>query len=635
MLDADSPQKALVERVALKLHSGDYLGGALEVSEYFAAASGQKLPVRSKPEADEALTLLLQWCLNNDGYEEAAQLLWGPTLFDPRPDSTKRVWKAFENSNFLLLMGAGSMSKSYSLGVRLFLEWIRDPEYTNVQVLGPSEKHLEDNLFSHLVTLHRSSTIPLPGVINELFIGLDSRQRKSSISGVVIPLGKKAAGRLQGTKRVNRKTPHPVFGKLTRMFIFLDEIANIPQGIWRDIDNLITGAGAAGDNTLKIMGAFNPTDQQDEVGKRCEPPDGWQMFDADTDFEWVSSRGWNVVRLDAMYSENVVQKKLIYPGLQSYEGFQMLIKNSGGTDSAGYWSMGRGCFPPTGTPLSIIPSGLLDNLRAEVIWYDTPTPIGAVDLALTGADKAVFVKGVFGLATGFRFPPSLVHPAGRIVMFKDKFGKSSGRQVLLLEFMSPLPKGDTIQMAAEIQRVANSFNIRPEYLCVDRTGHGQGVYDLLRHNWGEIIGVNFSESCNDQKIMVEDHDVPKNLYDRIQSELWFAMRKFIEFGYCKIAYGFPTDDLFPQLTGRRYRSAGKKAKVERKEDYQSRANGKSPDEADGFSLAIQAVRKAFGFVPGMAPENSTSSTMDDDEDSRRDARVDCTNRFDDLETYGP
>ena len=220
-------------------------------------------------------------------------------------------------------------------------------------------------------------------------------------------------------------------------------------------------------------------------------------------------------------------------------------------------------------------------------------------------------------------------------MFKDKTGKSGGRQVLLAESMFGLPKGDTIEMEAEVRRVANSFNIRAEHLCLDRTGHGQGVYDLLRHNWGEVVGVNYSESCNEQRIMVEDHDEPKNLYDRINSELWFAMRKFIEFGYCKIAYGFPTDDLFPQLTGRRYRSAGRKARVERKEDYQSRANGKSPDEADAFSLLIQLVRRAFGFVPGMAPENSLSSTMDDDDWSRSDTRVDCTNRFEDLETYGP
>ena len=85
-----------------------------------------------------------------------------------------------------------------------------------------------------------SRTIPLPGTVGKLFIGMDAKERKGSITGVVVPLGKKAAGRLQGVKRDPRKKPHHIFGKLSRMFVFLDEIANIPIGIWRDIDNVMS-----------------------------------------------------------------------------------------------------------------------------------------------------------------------------------------------------------------------------------------------------------------------------------------------------------------------------------------------------------------------------------------------------------
>jgi hypothetical protein len=467
----------------------------------------------------------------------------------------------------------------------------------------------------------------LPGQVNQLFIGLDPRERKSSISGVVVPLGRKAAGRLQGTKRANRKKPHPVFGPTYRMFIFLDEIANIPQGIWRDIDNLMTGASG---DSLKIIGAFNPTDQQDEVGKRTEPPVGWQMFDPDTEFEWVSTRGWKVVRLDAKFSENVVQQKVVYPGLQTYEGFQMLIQNSGGTDSPGYWSMGRGCFPPTGVPMSLIPSGLLADLKAEIIWYDHPTPVGAVDLAFNGADKAIFIKGSFGPATGFRLPPSLAFPAGRTIMFKNKQGTSALRDILLAETMLVLPKGDTVEQAEEIMRIARVYNIRPDCLCVDRTGHGQGTYDMLRHNFGEVIGVNYSESASETKILEEDHDVSTELYVRMNSELWFALRKFIEFGYFKLSLGFDTTTLFPQLTGRRFRTMGKKSRVEEKDDYKSRNNGKSPDEADTATLLVQAVRRAFSFIPGML----MSSSVTPDDDDRDEPRIDITNLTEDLDSLG-
>lgn len=241
MLAEGSHQKLLVDRVSAKLHADDYFGAAREYAAYVKKLTGTAPPVEKKEDATMLLSTLLHWCLENNGYEEAAQLLWSPTLFDSRPESSRRVWKAFEESNLFLLMGAGSMSKSYSVGVRLFLEWIRDPEYTHIKVAGPSEAHLKENLFNHLIKLHRQSTIPLPGKCQELFIGMDSKSRKGAIAGLVIPLGTAGSGRAQGLKRDNRKKPHPVFGPTTRLFIFLDGI------FWRH----------AGDKTKRLTDALN------------------------------------------------------------------------------------------------------------------------------------------------------------------------------------------------------------------------------------------------------------------------------------------------------------------------------------------------------------------------------------------
>lgn len=630
MIPADSVQKILIDLVAEKLHSDKYFEAAKLVSVYVGKQTGSSPAVVStKAQADELLTGLLHWCLNNDGYAEAAQLLWGPLLFDTRPDSAQRVWRAFEQHNFILLMGGSSQSKSYSMGVRLMLEWIRDPEYTTVKVLGPSENHLEDNLFSHLVTLHTGSSIPLPGHIGKLFIGLDARSRKSSISGVVIPVGRKSAGRIQGAKRLPRKKVHVEFGRMSRMFIFLDEIANIPVGIWRDIDNIV--ASAQDDFGLKVIGAFNPSDREDEVGARTEPPKGWGMFDPDRDFGWTSVRGWFVVRLDPAHSENVVQKKTIYPGLQTWEGFQMLIKNAGGMDSPGYWSMGRGCFPPTGTILSIIPAGLLADIKAEFIWLDRPTNVGGVDLALEGGDSTIFVKGCFGLASGCKYPPSLLHPDGHTVMFKDSKGRSAARYGILVESIFKLAKGDTPAMTLEVIRMAKLLKIAPEHLMLDRTGNGQGVYDLVRTNYG-CMGLNFSESASNTRIMVEDEDVAEQLYERAVTEVWFALRKYVEFGYLKLALGFETTDLYPQLTGRRYKP-GLRSKVEEKPVYKNRSNGRSPDEADAVTLLLHGVRKASGFIAGMTPENATQADgvdYDDYGDSPGFGFTDLVNRFEEL-----
>jgi len=624
MLAADDPTKRLALEVTELLAAEKRIEAAKRVRDFLQINTS----VDTDAQANTLLGIFLHWLLNNDGMEEAAMLLWGHTQFDPRPESTQRVWRAFKEHNNILLMGAGSMSKSFSMAIKLFLEWIRDPEYTTVKVLGPSETHLEDNLFTHLVSLHKSSRIPLPGQIGKLFIGLDTRQRKGSISGVVVPIGKKAAGRLQGVKRFPRKKEHPIFGKLSRLFIFLDEIANIPIGIWRDIDNLLSNTNGDG---LKIAGAFNPTNQNDPVGQRCEPPFGWPSFDPDKHFEWVSSRGWFVVRLDALYSENVKAGRVIYEGLQTKAGFDLIVQNSGGLDSPGYWAMARGCFPPTGTVMSVIPPGILDRWKADVIWFDTPRGCAGIDLALEGADSARFVKGSFGLASGVKLAPTLAHPEGQTIFFQDNRGRRRPRSVLLVEQIFKMPKGDTVAMQLEIIRLCQTMNILPEWVAVDRTGNGQGVFDMLKYNWGPVIGVNFYEGASDTRIMAEDMGTAKELYDRMQSELWFGVRKFMEFRYCFATLGLDTTELAPQLTNRLFRTTGSKSKVESKPEYKSRNQNKSPDDADGLTLLILAVRRASGLVPGMSADNSTEPDIEDHgDDNFGDGYCDVTNQFDSL-----
>jgi len=599
-----------------------------EAAELVAKASGQPKREMTKDRANLLLGSLLHWLLNNDGMEEAAMLLWGPTQFDPRPESTRRVWETFDKYNNILLMGAGSQSKSFSMAIKLFLEWLRDPENTTVKVLGPSEQHLEDNLFTHLVQLHQGSRIPLPGEIGKLFIGLDHRARKSSISGVVIPIGKKASGRLQGVKRSPRKTPHPIFGTQSRLFVFLDEIANIPIGIWRDIDNLLSNTDGDG---LKIIGAFNPTNQSDPVGTRCEPPFGWSSFDPDKHFDWVSTRGWAVVRLDAKYSENVRTGRVIYPGLQTLAGYNLVIKNAGGLDSPGYWAMARGCFPPTGAVMSVLPPGLLLKWRADVIWYEAPKPCGGVDLALEGGDSTKFAKGMFGLASAIKLLPSLQHPKGDTVFFEDAAGRKRPRYVLLVEQIFTLSKGESVAMSEEVMRVARAAGISPEWLAVDSTGNGAGVSDLLKYNFGPITSINFFQGASETKIMAEDAGTAYEFYERANSEMAFALRKFVEFGYCYASPSLSMEELGPQLSNRLFRLTGKKARVESKPEFKTRNANKSPDEADAVGLLLAVVRKASGFVPGMTAENSTEPLDDDDDGGGYGAGyTDQTNRFEDL-----
>jgi len=583
-----------------------------------------------KSEVEEIVTQLLHWCLNNDRYSLAARLLWSENLFDARPHFTQMIWSEIKQSASIMLMGSASASKSYSTGVWLLLDWLRDPAETSVLLLGPSEEHLNQHLFTHLINLHQSSSIKLPGEIGDRWIGLDRRNKFGAIKGVVVPLGRKSAGRLQGAKKGRRKKPHPIFGAERRLRVFLDESEKIPAGIWKDIDNIFSNL--SGTESFKIMCAFNPENQNGESGTRCEPTGGWIEFNLDTWERWRSKRGWSVVRLDGFRGENITYRKTVYPGLQTIEGIERLIENAGGYNSGGYYTMARAAFPPSNADLVVIPQGMADAAKGTFIFATSTTPCGSCDTALEGGDAAPFGYGEYGLASGYRLMPSAAHPQGEVVEFRNAEGDRILRPALQVMQIFKLDKGDTVFMAKQIQGLCLKLSIKPEWYMMDRTGNGAGVHDILKTNWSSGAGgVNSMESAGESKILEEDSTSAKEAYGRVLEELWFATRKFLEHRLLLISPMIDTTKLFPQLTGRQYRP-GKLDRVESKPVYRARNAGQSPDEADTFTLLVHAARKGSNSTPSLKVTKGVGDSLADRNNNRVFHRIDVTNRlYDDLD----
>lgn len=592
-------QKRLAKVVAEHVHAERWAEGARLINDCFSA--GIKSDFENPKKAEPVLQTYLHYLLNNGGMAEAASLLWTPTQFSSEPQSVKDLWELFAGSDTGLIMGGASMGKSFSLGVRFFLEWVRDPEYTSIKLVGPSADHLEANLFTHIVSLHRTAKLPMPGDVGELFIGLDRRNQTSAINGVIIPTGgKKKAGRLQGTKRKPRATAHPVFGPLSRLLIFIDEIENVPGGLWTDISNVLSNVDKQY-HSLKIFGAYNPTSQHDEVARQAEPPFGWDSLDPDKHFRWTSKRGWEVLRLDGERSENVLQGRIVYPGLQTREGLEAIAQSAGGRQSGGYFSMGRGIYPPQGTELTIIPLSMAMKARAEAIWYDGPQPTGGSDVALEGRDTCCYSLGKCGFASGIKYPPNIEHPNGYTVMFKDKNNQVTPRWVVQLDQQFVLPKAATPEMKDAIIGVTKRAGVRPDFFAIDRTGVGTGVVDFIKSEWSsQVNDVNYSDGpTKGKRILVEDAKTCDEDFDRMCSQLWFMLRSFIEFGYLLIHPSVDTTVLFPQITNRRFRMVGKMRKVESKRDYMSRESQTSPGEADSLTLMVYAAWMGSGITPSM------------------------------------
>lgn len=606
----------LMKQIAPMVHAGDLEAAAAEVARF----TGSNAVVDGPVAALAILNSLLMWLLDQEMFEEAAALLWGPTLFSPEPNSVQLLWNLYKSSAAGLVMGAASTGKSYSLGVVLLLDWLRDPDYTSIKVIGPSEQHLEDNLFSHLVALHRGATLPLPGEIKKLYIGMDTKRRTGSITGLVVPVGKAGAGRLQGVKRVPRKELHPRFGRLSRLRVLIDEAENVPAGIWGDVDNIFSQV--EGTESFKIFCAANPTDQQGEYGQRCEPEGGWEAVDIETSETWRSKRGWDVVRLDGYKVENVIEDKIIYPGLQSKEGLDQIVLNAGGTNTPGYFRMARGWFPQVGVVVTAIPSQLLDSARAEFIFQGDVVNVGAVDVALEGADFAVFCSGRLGRAVGIR------QSDGSVEFFKQG-GEAVSRFAIQADQLFRLSKGDTVALSLDIKSTAETLSIKPANMLIDRTNNGAGVHDYLKSIWSPLVcGLNASAAASDMKVLSEDNEPASGRFDGVVTELYFAVRFLLEFFHLKLSPLINPEPLNRELTTRRYflKPDGRQ-RIEQKKDWKRRNGNKSPDSGDAFCLFVHHARTLADTTPGMRAEG----VKPDKTPPPRQARISTTNRFDYLD----
>lgn len=310
-----------------------------DAGNYVLARYGKK-GTCNKGQALTILRNLFQHLLDAERYLDAATLQWGPDIFSTEPESVKRAFHALHTGSTVLLMGASSMSKTYSAGAWMLLDYLRDPQFTTVKLAAVNEDHLKKNLFAHVATLYRSLAIPVAADIvirdSDLYLGIKGAGFEFGISGIAFKQSQETSGQFKGYKArpVKRDKPHAQFGVMSRLRVLGDEAQNWPNGPFKDFNSLT--ASKTGSEIIKVVVAFNPESTSQHVVDLATPEQGWTLEDMETLYDWKSKSDWLVCRLDAARSENVIQRKEIYRGLQTYEGYMGYLK-SGGDSSANYF----------------------------------------------------------------------------------------------------------------------------------------------------------------------------------------------------------------------------------------------------------------------------------------------------------
>ena len=566
----------------------------------------ENLSIKTKNQALPVLRNLFQWLLDNELYLQAAALQWGPDVFQTDPECVVRAFEAMRKGSTILLMGASSMGKTYGAGAWVLLDYLRDPLYTTVKLAAINEDHLRKNLFAHVATLYRSLAVPVAYDIqvrdSDLWLGIKDAGYEFGISGIAFKQSQETSGQFKGYKAKPVITkPHPKFGVMSRLRVLGDEGQNWPNGPFKDFNSLV--ASKVGSEIIKIAVAFNPESISQHVVQLAEPDQGWTLEDMDTLYDYEAKSGWLVCRLDAAKSENVIQKKVIYPGLQTYEGFISYLK-AGGDSSANYSTFARG-FPPMKSSVNtIIPPTWPQEARSEAVFIETPITCAAVDLAFMGKDSAQMSVGRWGMASGYRDQNNQFHA------FKDRLNvaKDKPRHVLQIDQILPMQKhDDTVKMAEEIMARCKNLYIKPEWVAVDKTGYGFGTWSHLQKVFGPVCGISWNEKATERKILSEDQAGADKQADGVMSEMWWAFRRWLD-PVCKailINKIIPTSPIHTQLTSRRYKHGKNGIKVEPKEEYVAR-NKHSPDEADSMIMLLHVVRVNSDVIPGLVEQQNPS-----------------------------
>ena len=558
-------------------------------------ANDKTLPAQARGPADlyqVAQRYLYRFLYSRD-YEAAAAILWSEAQFTAQPHSVQLIWDGISNNCLTNIMGGASLGKTYSATAWALLDWLLDPDWTYIMLVGPDSDHLKRNLFGDLVRFYQESALPLPGNLDSETLSTDKR-RGMGFFQVALDRTRSDGAKLKGAKCKPRPgAPHPLFGASSRVRILVDEAQQVPVNLWPQLLNGMSNKES--DEHLKIICAANPSDEFSRYGMNCKPVGGWGTI-THTDETWISETGWNVVRLNAMLTENVRQRRVIYPRLIDYDKVMTIIRGAGGDDEAPeVYTQVYGMFPPKGSMASIIARHWIDNSMGEWLFEGTTTGYAGFDPAFTG-DLPALAVGRFGKAKAW------IDFAGKTHMLTES------RWVLQIDSVGILPRGDTQDLADELFERIKILNIKPECFAIDRTGAGTGVHDIVRRQWRvkvfgmnpnnpqasesvDICGIHYSEKPSTVKIAEEDTETPDLMFDRINSELWFAMARLMEFDTIRIGRGVDPKAIeeLASRRGGRTTSRSKRRTVEPKDAFKARGHS-SPDRADGITMLVHACR---------------------------------------------
>lgn len=492
-----------------------------------------------------------------------------PRKFIWSPWAEAMLEEACENQ-YLSVAGAASCGKSDSFALWAVVQYLCNPANTLVLVTSTTLREARRRVWKSIVEFWTAA----PGMPGKLVDslgqvrGVTMRGELTDATGIVLVPAEKsrerdAIGKLVGIKQ-------------RRVILIADELPELPESlVHAAYMNLAT-------NTyFQMIGLGNPASHFDAFGKFSKPKRGWHTV-SERDTEWETSRG-RLIRFDAEQCPNVVQRRIVYPWMPTYEKVQQ-AKDDYGEKSALYYRMYRGFWAPVGLESAI---------------YSEADLILAMDPDRSPAFKGDTIK-VAGLDPSFSFG------GDRTIAYFGEVGRDvNGTPLLRLTGYETLKENINDKTNPRTHQISQQFadacirrKIDPYYAGIDASGAGGPFIDVVEVMWSrDVLRVQFGGKASDRRSSATDATLSKDRYFNRATEIWFAGKELLR---SKQLFGV-TEELAQELCSRQYlqskTTTARKVKIESKQEYRDRV-GKSPDLADAFFVLLEVARTRCGLLGG-------------------------------------
>jgi hypothetical protein len=503
--------------------------------------------------------------------KRAIRMLWSDSdvLWHPWID---RALRSFCDYNWITWTGPAASGKSMEASLFALEYWMENPEATSVIMASTTKSALARRLWYYVQDLH-SKIPPEAGpkgepVYSEYLIRWRMGDKKNGIFGLAVEDGpiEEAIHNLIGFHN-------------KRVLLIVDEAPGVREALFQACDNLSKNP------EFKCLMMGNAESREDPHGRFSEPLYGWASVDPEKDQQWETQGGMAqgngvCVFFDGRKSPAITEPngKKIYPFLINQDQIDSALDYYKTPDDPRFWSQSIGFWPPITLKRTVLDERIVNNnhVKEPATWYTAFKWCAALDPSYEGGDRKVFQPfkmGQLGPDTGNRWQIEFAKPVELKISIKE------GAEI-------------HYQIVQQCVDLCEMLGIPPGRFAVGSSGEGGGLLSIFRREWGPVVGIEESGEVSSRPVSNTNQKPCREEYDRVVTELWFAVREFAIHGSLR---GMPEEALREFYT-RRWDIQSKKVRLETKKELKQHFR-RSPDYGDAVGFCIELARR-LGAIAG-------------------------------------